>query len=821
VWKSFKEGSRNMPQQFLNSFEIENIGSLVLPYKLYEVTGVEPDIEGFDKAFSTLLTKIGGELRNVVVPTKIEGVHYLAIPDFAKKPALKHTIGVHIFNLREIKEVRTVKFNSSDSRELSLAREFLIGILKGHLMSNKEDLWSDGSRSFITKRTIFHNDEIVVYSGFSFDIIVTNDKKFAVALDVTSRYVSQHTIKDLICNRNIRNISPTKAMHCLYEMCQDWFCVDITGILKATVAEQHFCHMGKDRNVYYYTLGKASSHQILEDYKRKMQESDLTVTFKYPQKKGGDTLYAASSLARPKYKTDHPLVRSVHRKSILPPDKRTSLAVSCLKKYLSKITVAGTTLCVSEKPLEVKCKVFPIPEILVGNGHVIRVKENDRQGVPLENLGIGRLRGFLNYGVLNKKSPFQQTYFLVPDTMDARPGIMEKFEFDVSSLIKQVSSQQFPLRMIRYKAANQLTLRQQFESIKKAIETFGVNSGCLIILLPAGSRPSLHDHLKKEYHKKFWIQCAKEEKLLSFFEPEPDTTGKIRYRVSRNVEGRYRSYILYFVLEVLQVHRRWISCLNSPTHYDAHIGIDVLNDFYGFTFVYNGGRNCYFDCIQRSTSQRDFKEKIPKNKMSELLYRNLKDHIVSLNLKLVALLGHRDGKVFDSEIEAFEEVVNKLKNDGLIPEDFTFGIVEIHKKSATKLRILQKNGSSQFENPMIGTCYFFGAHKKEASIATTGYPFSKTANNPYGFDGTAVPLHIRLACGNLEMEKVAEDIFRFACLAWSAPDKSCRLHLPIKLADDYLQPIASKIDDEEMYEDEEEISDEINNNNIAEGRLKQ
>jgi hypothetical protein len=48
------------------------------------------------------------------------------------------------------------------------------------------------------------------------------------------------------------------------------------------------------------------------------------------------------------------------------------------------------------------------------------------------------------------------------------------------------------------------------------------------------------------------------------------------------------------------------------------------------------------------------------------------------------------------------------------------------------------------------------------------------------------------------------------CLAWSAPDKASRLHLPIKLGDDYLEPIASKVDEDDSEEETQEQTVEVN-----------
>jgi hypothetical protein len=798
-----------MQHAYLNSFEILNIKDLTFHYDLFKVSGVHPSVEDYDKSLSALVKKVGSEIRNIVVLTKLDGVNHLAIPTSAEIPQPKQTVGVHIFELEKLDSSGVIRFMEIEPERLLLAQEFLRGAIRRFLMRNRTELWGDGSGSYFTKTPHFRNSRLQVYGGFSFEVIITEDKKFAVTIDVSSRYVSPFTVKELLHNGTTLNVSPRKSLHCLYEMCQDWFSIDVTGILDTAVSEQHFSFDGEDRTVYEHTL-KGAMPEVLQEYTKKMQPSDRTITFRYPNKRSQLTLHAASSLARPKYSTEHEYAKEVHRRSILAPDRRISLAASYLRKYLSGITLDGKKIQLSSAPLKIPSTVFSVPDILVGNHQVIHVKNGIDQGIRLEELGRERLRSFLKNGVLDKESAFRQTYFLVPDTMIGLKDVLADFQARITELLRQVSNQQFPLRVIPYQLANAFTLKDQFNSIDAAIHGIGTQTGCLIVLLPKNGRPGLHNQLKKAYYKNYWMQCAKEERLLSFFEQGADHEGNTLFQVIPSEERRYNSYVRYFVLGLLQVHRRWISCLKTRLHYDIHLGIDVLNDFWGFTFVYEGGKHCYFDLEQRPSSQRDYKEKIPKNKMYSMVYKALKDHISSLYLKPKTLLVHRDGRSFDSEIHGLEKAIQQLIDERVLPEDFSVGVVEIHKSTATKVRLVQRqDGSTQFENPTIGSYYIFGASTTEAAIATTGYPFSKSGNNPFGFDGTALPLLIKLVHGNLKLVKVAEDIFRLACLAWSAPDKASRLHLPIKLGDDYLEPIASKIEEDDFEEEAQELAEEV------------
>jgi hypothetical protein len=118
-------------------------------------------------------------------------------------------------------------------------------------------------------------------------------------------------------------------------------------------------------------------------------------------------------------------------------------------------------------------------------------------------------------------------------------------------------------------------------------------------------------------------------------------------------------------------------------------------------------------------------------------------------------------------------------------------------------------------NPTIGSAYILGA--REGIVCTTGLPFQ--------FPGTAKPLSAVIREGPLDIEWVLEDIFDLSQLVFSAPDRCARLPLTIKLADDFLEPIASDADEEEaLYEagpiEEEDHGEEATGEATAAGGMR-
>jgi hypothetical protein len=160
---------------------------------------------------------------------------------------------------------------------------------------------------------------------------------------------------------------------------------------------------------------------------------------------------------------------------------------------------------------------------------------------------------------------------------------------------------------------------------------------------------------------------------------------------------------------------------------------------------------------------------------------------------------HRDGRSFSTEIRGLHAAVRSLKDGGVIKREVLVGLIEVHKHSAYPLRMAEGINLNSVDNPRVGS--WFRLSDKEGIICNTGAPFLH--------QGTAKPLHIIIADGSLEIEKVLEDVFALSNLTWSAPDKCQRLPITTKLGDDFLRPIASPADVERALYGEEEEEAEV------------
>jgi argonaute-like protein implicated in RNA metabolism and viral defense len=180
------------------------------------------------------------------------------------------------------------------------------------------------------------------------------------------------------------------------------------------------------------------------------------------------------------------------------------------------------------------------------------------------------------------------------------------------------------------------------------------------------------------------------------------------------------------------------------------------------------------------------------------LVRNLSEHLRDLGLRPHSLVLHRDGRTYASELKALRDAVHELQRQGVLPLDIEVGVVEIRKSTADHLRIVEGMELAAVHNPTIGSSHTSGA--TEGIVCTTGEPFR--------FPGTAKPVTAVIAEGALRIDWVLEDIADLAQLVFTAPDRCARLPATIKLADDFLKPIASATDDEGALYDEDSPEDE-------------
>jgi hypothetical protein len=310
-------------------------------------------------------------------------------------------------------------------------------------------------------------------------------------------------------------------------------------------------------------------------------------------------------------------------------------------------------------------------------------------------------------------------------------------------------------------------------------------TACALVVLPpymSRSRAAkLRRHIKRTLSPEVRTKCILASEIMKRLPPK----GSDNHEKS----GKYQSYLTYTALDLLVTSGYRLWALAEPLHYDLYIGIDVLNNTAGFTFVADGGAICRFVA---STSEQ--KEALSAEQVAHIITTQLRQLIPRIKEAYGRLprhiIIHRDGKWHDSESMGLRHAVEQLFREGLLLADVLVGVVEIQKTNAQHWRVFGRE-NNRVMNPIVGAYHIFGP--ETALICTTGYPAFSHA--------TAEPLVVRIAEGNLDIEKVVRDVYWLSTLVWTKPDGIQSTPITIKLADNWLEPIAAKVSENEaMFE---------------------
>jgi len=540
-------------------------------------------------------------------------------------------------------------------------------------------------------------------------------------------------------------------------------------------------------DVFSYTKEKWGDKHI--PYIDTLDPDSPAILYKYPGSE--KQVHGAAALCKLVLPTEDARVKALHSRSIRSPASRFHEIERIIERYFLNLKLGDNQVMVNSYTYRGDTRYFAVPDQLLGHGKTLHVRRNGSDvGTALSSLGQTRMRYLLTpeIGPLST-SAFDAQYILLPLTLNR--DIAEDFCTKIEQSIQEIYPCRYDATPVFYDDRDARTLERQVQAVLNAIAENEIDHGYALLILPSRGESALHNYIKKRLWPHIQCQCASADSIASFYENDRSS-----WVVNEESRRRYSSYLHYLALGVLMVNRKWISALSEPLKYDVHIGIDVLNRMGGFTYVYLGGKKAYFRSYP--TPQ---KEKLSARNLRKVLRDDLERDIHDLGITPRHIVVHRDGQSFSTEIKGLHEAISSLKGEGVIGPDTLVGMIEIHKQSAYPLRMAEGIRLDSLDNPRVGS--WFRLSDKDGIVCNTGAPFLT--------QGTAKPLHVRIADGHLEIEKVLEDVFALSNLTWAAPDKCQRLPITTKLGDTFLRPIASPADVEKaLYgEEEEEEAEEV------------
>lgn len=783
----------------LNLFAVDNLSELCCTYQLLEVTNL-PKNNQYPENLHRLAGMVASSTCKPACVYWREQKAYLATTAALNSVKTKWRLTPHIAVLVPDPKEYQLDYSAIAPDQIKLALRLLSYDIRTALMKIPE-LWNDTSGSFYFRESMNSEEDSQVDAlpGFVYRLHYLPGGKIYISLDPTIRYVDRISLLQRLDSGE--EFHHYKFKHFLYKFGFQWYRIQFMGLTENSIAEQLF-YSEKDKktyNVYDYTLQSCSSSFL--DYIEQLEPSSPAINYKYPNK--NIERYGAAALCFKTYTTNDTKLFNIHSKSILNPAKRLQKSQELIRDYFQGIPFSNSTeIVVSSQLLKKSIERFEVPDLVFGNGKILHVKQHSEDiGVDIQEYGKKRMSYLLDKEAgLLVREPLQPQYIFIPKSLHRSIG--KEFQSQFVYQMKQFLSHPYTITPILYNDQNARNLRQQVEAIKRAVDENNIDRGRALLILPENANPDLHNFIKRELFETLHFQCANAAFLKKFFY----STENNGYTLKENLKGKFISYKRYTSLGMLLVNRQWPFALKNPLCYDVYIGIDVLNNIAGFTYIYNGGKDCYFQHYQSGQG-----EKISEKQVFSILKKDLQKYISQLKLQPRSIVVHRDGRSYAQEEKGFIRAIRTLQQDGFLPPDVQVGVVEIHKTSSARLRLYYERDEI-ISNPGIGD--YFIIDDREGVVCNTGYPFT--------FSGTANPLHIVIASGDLEIKKVLTDVFALAQLgAWSAPDKAARYPATIKLNDTFLEAIASESDEEaalysEDESDEEEWSTQLSDEDEAE-----
>lgn len=758
--------------QWLNLFEITNLADLRADYRRLRLIGLPTD-EHFDRNAQQIATDLSYELRQPVARIRHDGQVKLAIPAGSRLPNLKRQVVPHAVELLPEQETSELDLASLDETTAPIARAFMQFAIRAPLRSDGS-LWQNG-RAWYGKQPRPSGDSrgsIDLYDGFRFAVVTSSEGRVFLAVDVATAYVDRLWLPQRMNGGDFRSYRGRRA---LYHYGPNWYVVQLQGLPGASISEQSFVPNGGARiDVLSYTRNQWPRDSIVASL------DPASPALIYKTIGAARERYGALALCKLAYTTQHPEVAGLHRASVMEPRIRFARAAAVVRRFFQHAQFAHSPIRITDRPLQVERRVFPFPAQRFGQGRVLGTTAGAgvTDIVGLERVGRSRLELLLDprAGPLDR-TPFDAQAAVLPHDLP-RP-IAEDFVERFQAAMRGISGQSsYAARTVLYDSTGARSLHQQLEAIEKGLRDGNLRHGYALLVLPVGAHPDLHHQLKRRQWPNLQIQCANAAKLSGYYELSPSGC-----RVRPGIDNKLNSYVRNVALGVLSANRKWPWGLATALHYDVYVGIDVLNRIAGITCVCDNAARIFFRDYPCSQPER-----LTAPQMSTMVVDALGDVVPKLGLHPRSVVVQRDGRSFASERRGLHAAIRTLMSRGVLPIDVSVGIVEVHKSSADHLRLAEGPSPEQLSNPTVGSYHVLGP--RSGIVSTTGSPFQ--------FPGTADPLAIEIAEGDLKIEHVLEDAYALSTLIFSAPDKCGRLPVTIRLADDLLEPIAAADPDDDL-----------------------
>jgi hypothetical protein len=776
-----------MKQVELNVYEIENLSDLKCKYKMYQVKGIPTVSDDFAKNVQSLIDRLTFFSRSPCVQLVKEGKVFIAQPvGFNDLPEKFDLMGTTVM-IDKLNDTYEIDFADLDNETMRLALRFLQFSLQNPLY-NDQSLWlPKAGDPFYYKNPDPEARQAVpdidLYRGFKYRIIQLPNNRLGICIDTSTKYACREPLPTNLSADDFRKI---KGAAVIYEYGPNWYEINLHELSDLNCSQQ----LIEGIPLYEY-IQKNNSAITKSPLFMKLPKDSAVLA--YLTNTGGRK-YVPAGLCRRTLITEHPEIRKLHQKTILPPHIRRQKIQYIMDNHFRNVMFNNVQVRFSQKPKVFNAGICPIPDLQYGNGKKLSGPDN------LENFPRAKKSYLLSKeaGFFVKK-PFNRQYFIMPRSVYETYG--KKFLKDIKDLINQIYATsvtgEYDPVVIPFDDSVQKSAFRIGNEILKAVKKQNIEFGFSVVMIP---RLPSRKHGKEDQLANFIMRKLREMDIYASvihtgvsensLQEVPNEQGTSDWKVidDRKQKGKYMGYLFNVVLnKILLLNNVFPFVLASSLKSDLVIGIDVKNHTAGFTAISKNADSVSFE-LNPSTH----KEKLSKNQMRDNIIKVITDFAKVQGYPIKNVLFHRDGILFPNEKEGIKLAFEKLIEKEVLPSDANYNVMEIRKTSKTSVRIfdVSRDFTTQrdfIKNPVVGT---FVRIEDQAFLMNTGIP--------YFHKGTSKPLQLIWHGGSMGFEEAIHDTFKLSNLTWTKVDDCSRYPLTIKMVDTYLREVAGDYSEDEF-----------------------
>jgi hypothetical protein len=799
-----------------NIFKIENLHELSDQYVLFEIQGLnhsdgDDDDDDYEINIQHIIRRLSYSLKHpvtVINRTNNPRLVVRNVPDVLEKMPMEFAVKRNaMVQFNRIKDPLTLDFVKYDEETKGIILRFLQFDIQTELNTNG-NIWQPGSGdAFFNMDPAEVVGKVGIHSGFLARVVdLPGTLGFGISIDVTKKYVSQVPEEMRMTRASFKKLGVNQC-HLVYNYGGKRYELKAHQISDQKASEYKFPRSSDGEFVTLLADTQESFKKLNGTMPPEVatlpdDASVLVYMTNDDQERG-----AIAGLCYRVFDTEDPVVRKIHRRSIMNPFYRRRLIRVARLNYFKNIKFGKVTLKISEAPIQVKKQKFIVPDAEFGNGVKVSIRgTSDAEQTTIEKLG-GKRRDLLDNKEVGfySKAAFRTQYFVVPQTLYNMYCNDQYFLKDLTEQVDRMHETEKGWRPIPipYDDRGKNAVDVGFEILQKIKEKVsGLSTGgYAVVMLPSGVPRVKRKHdemaamIVTECTENYDIQVGimHSDTLEECFIHQ-NRNGISKYVVKGEMMGKYKGYVRGVAInQVLLNNEQWPYILHTPLHADLTIGIDVKRQVAGFTFIDKYSKNIF----TRSDKSNNW-EKLSTGQVVKMLVSGIQLQVKYASEQIRKIVIHRDGRIYSTERAGIEKAIKSLQDKGVLPKDVVVAIIEIPKHTMASYRMFEpafgydiikseeSNGGTL--NPEIGS--WLTLNSRQALLCTTGREFNR--------NGSSNPLFVNYASGSMSFENILEDLYYLSTLAYTKPDDCSRLPLTLRLTDRKINNLGSEFDFEAL-----------------------